>query len=215
MNIRVLHTSILFLLLSANCGLQAAELDWKKKSVIVEYVTQVLVATYPVPVKLVMQQQNQASYFTLESAMQAQFSAMARGDYESWLAGWSKESREMMAKRYAESGRKPADIVANWKGLLTERQVYLIGQAQYAKGGVTFALVRYRMTSPDELTSVDAFTGKVTKLGTKDFENSLVFRKNDVRWEAVQDLAADPVLQSSAMLWDGTKTEIRISRPAP
>jgi hypothetical protein len=215
MNIKGAQASLFALLLTVTFGLHAAELEWKKKSVIVEYVTSVIVATYPEPLKMEMQKQNLTSYFTIEGAINAQFSAMARGDFDAWLAGWSKDSRELMLKRYAESGRKPADIVENWKGVLTTQPVYLVGQAQYARAGVNYALVRYRMKTLNELTTVDKVTGKTKSLGTKDFENTLVFRKNQEKWEAVQDLASDPVLGSSEMLWDATKSEIRITRPAP
>lgn len=215
MKIRTLHSILAVLFFCNASSVQAKELEWKKKSVTVEYVTQVFVATFPTPLQVKLEKLSLGAYFTPEGASIAQFSAMARGDYDSWLAGWSKESRESMLKRYAESGRKPSDITAPWKGLLVDKQVYLLGEAQYSREGKSYALVRYRMTLPEEMVSVDKATGKTTKLGKKDFESTLVFRKSQEKWEAVQDLASDPVFGSNEMLWDATKSEIRITRPAP
>jgi len=117
-----------------------------------------------------------------------------------------------MEKRFRDSGRQPADIAANWKGLLTERPVVLVGTAEYTRQRVHYALVRYRMRG-GKMSNQD-ITGRVTELDTKDFENTLSFKQIDGRWQAVQDLAGDPVLHFSAQLWDDSKSEIRISHPA-
>ena len=206
---------VLIGLLAAVSSLQAAGLDWQKKKVVVEYETQVLVATYPEPIKLLLQAQDKVSYLTPELAAQAQFSAMARGDYEAWLAGWSKDSREMMNKRMLEAGRKPSDMSAQWKGLLVERPVVLLGQVQYAREGRDYVLLRYRLATANKVTITDPRSGQSTASDGKGFENTMALRKNNEKWEAVQDLAGDPVFANSALLWDASKREVRITRAAP
>lgn len=188
-------------------------ISWKTKKVVVEYYTTVGVGTYTPSISVKPSAQSTASYSTPEKAASSLLSAMAAGDYDWWLSIWSAEAREMMTKRYQEIGRKPSEIVSNWKGILTERPVALIGKAEYVRRGVTYALVRYRMTGVN-LTAVDTKTNKVTKLGAKEFENTLSFRQINGRWEAVQDLASDPVFENSAMLWKDGTNEVRLSRPA-
>lgn len=206
---------VLGLLLLAAGGPPAqaeSQLKSSVKKVVIETSTTVGVGTFvpPMPVQAVTR--GTASYLTPERAAVALLSAMAAGDYEWWLGSWSAESRARMEKRYRDEGRQPADIVANWRGLLTERPVVLLGKAEYARQRVTYALVRYRMSGVN-LTLHDK-TGKVTPVDGKDFENTLSFKLVDGRWQAVQDLAGDPVFHYSGQLWDDSRNEIRISRQA-
>jgi hypothetical protein len=187
-------------------------LKWATKKVIVETYTNVAVASYVPPVAVRPEPRSAARYATPEQAASALLSAMAAGDYEWWLGIWSRESREMMQQRYRETGRQPADIVANWRGTLTERAGFLTGKAEYVRQKTNYALIRYKIVG-GKLSAQDA-TGKVTDLGTNEIESTLVFKRSNDRWEAVQDLAADPVLHNSALLWDPNRTEVRISRPA-
>ncbi|WP_028100701.1 hypothetical protein [Pseudoduganella violaceinigra] len=182
------------------------------KKVVVETYTTVGVSTFVPPQPVTALTRGAAGYSTPEKAAVALLSAMAAGDYDWWISMWSPEARALMEKRYRDSGRQPADIVANWRGLLSERPAVLLGKAEYARQRVTYALVRYRVHGGN-LTTQDT-TGKVTQLDTKDFENTLSFKLIDGRWQAVQDLASDPVFHYSGELWDDSKNEIRISRPA-
>jgi len=206
----------LILATSASAALAQAEprLVTANKKVIVENVTTVAVGTWTPAVPVTAVSRASASYATPEKAAVALLSAMAAGDYAWWLSIWSPEARALMTQRYQESGRTSADIVANWRGILTERPAVLVGKAEYARQRSIYALVRYRTTGGSGLTARDLKTGKVTDLGSKDFENTLAFKLSNGRWEAVQDLAADPVFHGSGMLWDETKSEVRITRTA-
>lgn len=198
----------------AQSGSTQPQLVTVNKKVIVESVTKVDVGTYTPSLPVQAVSREQARYNTPENTAIAMLSAMAAGDYDWWLSIWSEEARAMMTKRYQEAGRKPADIVAPWKGILTTRPAVLVGKADYGRQRTSYALVRYRTNSANELTLHDSKTGKVTPLGIRHFESTMSFRFNNGRWEAVQELAADPVFHGSGMLWDESKTEIRITRPA-
>ncbi len=182
------------------------------KKVIVETFTTVSVGPYTPAIAVKASTRAAAKYFTPEAAAFALFSAMAQGDYDWWFSVWSVEARALMTKHYQDTGRKQAEIVAGWQGILKDNPVFLTGKAEYARKGVNYALIRYKKTGMN-LTSEDIKTHQVTKLGTE-FENTLAFKFNNGRWEAVQDLATDPVFHNSVMLWDDTKSEVRISKPA-
>lgn len=203
----------LLLLAAAALPAQAqSQLKSTMKKVVLETYTTVGVGTYVPPMSVNAVTRGTASYLTPEDAAVAFLSSMAAGDYDWWLSIWSTESRAAMEKHYRDTGRKPADIVANWEGLLKDRPAVLIGKAEYWRQRVGYALVRYRVRVGNQ-TRVD-LDGRVSELKTKDFENTMSFKQIDGRWQMVQDLASDPVFHFSAQLWDDSKQEIRISRPA-
>lgn len=184
------------------------------KKVIGETVIPVTVGTYTPPLPVSAVNHSQARQDTPENAATALFSAMAAGDYERWLGVYSAPSRAMMVKRYQDSGRKPADVVANWKGTLTTRPVVILGRADFRQHGATYALVRYRMTMLNEMTLTDKVTGKTTPLGTKHLEIAMPFRLNQGKWEATQELAADPLFHQNHLLWEDSKSDLDLRRPA-
>ncbi|NRR32085.1 hypothetical protein HSX11_18070 [Oxalobacteraceae bacterium] len=203
---------IALLAMAAQSALAQSQLKSSIKKVVIETYTTVGVGTFVPPQPVAALTRGKVSYNTPEQAAIGLLSAMAAGDYDWWLSSWSPEARAMMEQRYSETGRQPAEIIANWRGLLGERPVVLLGKAEYVRQRTTYALVRYRVRG-GQLTAQD-LTGKVTNLDSNEFENTLSFKLSKGRWEAVQDLASDPVFHFSGQLWDDSKSEIRISRPA-
>ena len=203
------YSSALIVAASASAALAQGvpQLATATKKVVVEHGTTISVSTWAPPVFVMAVSRSAANYRTPEKAATALLSAMAAGDYAWWLSIWSPEARTLMTQRYQETGRTSADIVANWQGLLTKRPAVLVGTAEYSRQRTTYALVRYRTGGGNGLTAHDLKTGKVTDLGVKNFENTLAFKLSNGRWEAVQELASDPIFHSSGRLWDASKSK--------
>lgn len=184
------------------------------KKVIVEYRRNIAVFVYEKPITVARLEKGATRNQNPEQAAVALFSAMAASDYDWWLSQWSTESQQMMLDLYKQQGRKPADMVKNWAGLLTTRPVELLGRAEFVRNGDNFALIRYQIPSRS-LTGLDVTTGKQIDLGKQNFFGTLVLKRSrDLRWEASQELSSDPLMADDSELWAPERLEIRITRAA-
>jgi hypothetical protein len=183
----------------------------QRRKVVIEFVTEVFVTKFKMPLKVLKISKAQSNYTSPELSTTTQFSAMSEQNYDWWLEGWSSEARSQMETRNRETGRTPTTITQNWKGLLTEQSVEMVGKADYQRLGIQYALIRYRL-STDNLQAVDLTTKKATPLNSKFFENTMSFRLLNGKWIAVQELADDPVFANSDRLWSDENADIRIVR---
>jgi hypothetical protein len=98
----------------------------EKKKFAVQFVTNYTRLAFTPEVKMQPVPKSADTYKTPEELFVTQFSAMMSGDYDRWIAGWTDDSKKVMAERDEQMKRTSADWVARWKLALTNRQVVLL-----------------------------------------------------------------------------------------
>jgi hypothetical protein len=120
-------------------------------------------------------QRKDASHATPEDAVIAHFSAMYARD-EAWFEStWAKESQQQMKARDAAENRPAGFWAETWGRVLKDRKVHLTARIESGD----FVLIEYKLVSVPEAQTA--------------FEDTVVVRKEGVRWVLTQELAADPV----------------------
>jgi hypothetical protein len=118
---------------------------------------------------------NQADYSTPEGTMRARASALANLDYDWWLECWDSASRPIMEK---QPGKGKEYWIEQWRGLYAKNRFRLVHRIE-TRG---YVILTYNMVDPN--TGADKGNG---------LEYPIVYKRENGRWYASQDLARDPL----------------------
>ena len=156
--------------------------DAEKKHFIVQYTTDYTRVPYKPEVAIQPVPKSADTYKTPEETFITQFSAMMSGDYDRWIAGWTEESKTLMAKYDEERKRTSADRIAMWKGALTDRQVVLVERIETGP----YVLLEYSLRN--------APTAGQNK-GQEILHTMIPLKRVGNQWLQTQDLAEDLMFQ--------------------
>jgi hypothetical protein len=173
----------------------------QQKQVVVEYKSLVQLSRVAQPVPFAFVEKDAAKYDTPENALIAMVSAMHRGDYTAWLAGWTQQSRAQIEKTNADSKLTPETWINGWKRLVTGKQIAISARGDYIRRGETYAFIRYRTI------------GSQAPNGGP-LEQYLVFQRKGNQWEATNMLADDLVQIHFLQIAASTDNRIVIERGA-
>jgi len=118
---------------------------------------------------------NQADYSTPEGTMRARASALATLDYDWWLECWDTASRQIILH---QPGKDKNYWIEQWRSLYTKNRFRLLHRIE-TRG---YVILTYNMVDP--ATGADRGNG---------LEFPIVYKKENGRWYASQDLARDPL----------------------
>ncbi len=173
----------------------------QQKQVVVEYKSLVQLSTVAQPVPFAFVAKDAAKFDTPENALIAMISAMSRGDYAAWLAGWTPPSRAQIEKTNADSKLTPETWINGWKRIVTGKQIAISARGDYIRRGETYAFIRYR--------TIGAQAPNGGPL-----EQYLIFHRKGNQWEATNMLAEDIVVNHFLQIAASTDNTIRIERGA-
>jgi hypothetical protein len=191
-------------LLMTCCGIVSAQPKYdppEQKQVVIEYKSLMQLSRVAQPVPFAFVERDAAKYDTPENALVAMVSAMHRGDYTAWLAGWTQPSRAQIEKTNADSKLTPETWINGWKRLVTGKQIAISARGDYIRRGETYAFIRYR-TIGSQAPNGGAL------------EQYLVFQRKGNQWEATNMLADDLVQIHFLQIAASTDNRIVIERGA-
>lgn len=140
---------------------------------VVEYKYNYVESKYDPPVavdKTMLRKRDNASP---ESVMTNHFLSMMSGDYDSWIEGWDRSSREMILKDDEEKGITPSKWISGWKKLFEGRGLELLSRVESGE----YILITYRVFNLGDNKEIYK-----AMLATKKFEEG---------WMVTQELARD------------------------
>ena len=132
---------------------------------------------------------------TPENAAISQLSAMMKKDYNWWLTNWTVNGRFALEQRDKELSRTPAYWINRWS-LLDGKKVEIRYRADYSRDKQQFVLIGYGVNG--------------LMIGDKEYESTLVFKNENSKWLATQDLSSDTVFNNIIKLWHTTDSSISL-----
>lgn len=176
----------------------------ERKKVIEEDVYFYSVMQYDPPVEITpLKKSDKKSYKTPEEAVISQVSAMFNRDYEWWIKGWSKESQKMMKERDRSLKRPPDFWVKKWDEVMKDKK----GELVYRIESGPYVIIEYHLITlisgkpvkdseekDNENPPLFSRGGTGGLFSDEPIEGTMVFKNENGKWLATQEMGADPVL---------------------
>ncbi len=152
----------------------------ERKKVIEEDVYFFSVMQYDPPAEITpLKKSEMKSYKTPEEAFISQISAMFNRDYNWWIKGWNKGSQKIMKERDSSLKQTPEFWIKKWNEVMKDKKAVLL----YRVESGPFVIIAYSLKSQ-----------KAEKGEEESLEGNMVFKNEQGKWLATQEMASDPVL---------------------